>query len=86
MKPMFTKLPEAPGQPASIDFCGSCRLNEVTVNLPPHPNIVSMHSALADYVPEGLPEALNEIPEALPVRLNSGGFGRNMTMFLIMKR
>lgn len=61
-------------------------LNETRVGLPPHPNIVSMHSALADYVPSGLPEALNQIPEALPARLNSEGFGRNMTMFLIMKR
>uniref|UniRef100_A0A0A9X0X9 non-specific serine/threonine protein kinase n=3 Tax=Lygus hesperus TaxID=30085 RepID=A0A0A9X0X9_LYGHE len=61
-------------------------INEASVNLPPHPNIVSMHSALADYVPEGLPEALSEIPEALPVRLYSEGFGRNMTMFIVMKR
>ncbi|CAB0011101.1 unnamed protein product [Nesidiocoris tenuis] len=61
-------------------------VHEATVSLPPHPNIVSMHSALADYVPEGLPEALSEIPMALPVRLHSEGFGRNMTLFLIMKR
>jgi len=53
--------------------------------LPPHPNMVDMLGAYVDDMP-ALPEAYTEYPHALPFRLNPEGFGRNQTMFLIMKR
>lgn len=53
--------------------------------LPPHPNIVTMHCALTDRTPF-LPEAMQLYPDALPYRLNANGSGRNMTLFLVMKR
>uniref|UniRef100_A0A646QG39 non-specific serine/threonine protein kinase n=1 Tax=Hemiscolopendra marginata TaxID=943146 RepID=A0A646QG39_9MYRI len=54
-------------------------------SLPPHPNIVSMHCAFTDSTPL-LPEAIMVYPDALPYRLNRDGSGRNMTLFLVMKR
>uniref|UniRef100_A0A4D5R956 non-specific serine/threonine protein kinase n=1 Tax=Scolopendra viridis TaxID=118503 RepID=A0A4D5R956_SCOVI len=54
-------------------------------SLPPHPNIVSMHCAFTDSTPL-LPEAIMAYPDALPYRLNRDGSGRNMTLFLVMKR
>ena len=53
--------------------------------LKPHPNIVEMYFAFADQLPL-LPGAFTNYPQALPVRLLSDGCGRNMTLFLIMKR
>ena len=53
--------------------------------LPAHPNIVTMHCAFVDFVPE-LPDSKNEFPAALPPRINPTGFGRNKTLFLLMKR
>lgn len=53
--------------------------------LPPHPNVVMMHCAFVDYVPE-LPSSRHEFPAALPPRINPTGFGRNKTLFLLMKR
>ncbi|XP_076364919.1 serine/threonine-protein kinase Pink1, mitochondrial-like [Tachypleus tridentatus] len=53
--------------------------------LDPHPNIVEMYLAFADWVPL-MPQAKLLYPQALPVRLNSEGYGRNMTLFLVMKR
>lgn len=53
--------------------------------LPPHPNIVEMYTAFADYVPQ-LRGALGDFPAALPARLNPHGLGRNMSLFLVMKR
>lgn len=53
--------------------------------LPPHPNIVEMYCSFADMV-QPLPEAFVSYPQALPVRLQSDGCGRNMTLFLVMKR
>uniref|UniRef100_T1ISF8 non-specific serine/threonine protein kinase n=1 Tax=Strigamia maritima TaxID=126957 RepID=T1ISF8_STRMM len=53
--------------------------------LPPHLNVVDMICAFVDTVPF-LPDALNLYPNALPRRLNEDGLGRNMTLFLVMKR
>lgn len=53
--------------------------------LPPHPNIVEMYCSFADMV-QPLPKAFDSYPQALPVRLQSDGCGRNMTLFLVMKR
>lgn len=53
--------------------------------LPPHPNIVSMYCVFTDRVPS-LPDSTNMYPDALPLRLNPHGSGRNMSLFLLMKR
>lgn len=54
-------------------------------HLPPHPNIVDLKCMFADSVPY-LPQAMSLYPDALPRRLNRSGAGRNMTLFLVMKR
>lgn len=53
--------------------------------LPPHSNIVSIYAVFADEVPL-LPESTRMYPDALPARLNPAGSGRNMSLFLLMKR
>lgn len=53
--------------------------------LPPHPNIVAMHCVFADWIPH-IPGALTDYPDALPSRINPHGSGRNMSLFLLMKR
>ncbi|XP_051173720.1 serine/threonine-protein kinase Pink1, mitochondrial [Leptopilina boulardi] len=53
--------------------------------LPPHPNIVAMYSVFADRVPN-LPGSLKAYPDALPSRIYPDGSGRNMSLFLLMKR
>jgi len=53
--------------------------------LPPHPNIVKMYCVFADRVPM-LPGSLSLYPDALPARINPAGYGRNMSLFLLMKR
>lgn len=53
--------------------------------LPPHPNIVEILGLFADRVPF-LPGSLALYPDALPSRLNPEGSGRNMSLFLLMKR
>lgn len=53
--------------------------------MPPHPNIVMMHLCFADYVPE-LIDSHSLYPQALPTRINPEGYGRNMSLFLVMKR
>lgn len=53
--------------------------------LSPHPNIVMMHLCFADYVPE-LTDSHSLYPQALPARINPEGYGRNMSLFLVMKR
>lgn len=60
-------------------------LKENFVALPPHPNIVAMHCVFADWVP-AIPGALSDYPDVLPPRINPDGYGRNMTLFLLMKR
>ncbi|XP_065219341.1 serine/threonine-protein kinase Pink1, mitochondrial [Planococcus citri] len=53
--------------------------------LPPHVNIVAMYRSLTDYVPD-LPSGRTLYPDALPMRLNPEGYGRNMSLFLVMKK
>jgi len=53
--------------------------------LPPHPNIVSMYGGFVDEMPVLL-DAMGSYPDALPQRINPEGFGRNKTLFLVMKR
>ncbi|KAL4221655.1 positive regulation of cristae formation [Mactra antiquata] len=54
-------------------------------SLPPHSNIVEMWGVFVDPVPH-LPDSLLNYPAALPSRINPDGIGRNMTMFLVMKK
>lgn len=56
-----------------------------TVHLPPHPNIVMMPGYFCDQIPN-LRQARALFPSALPARLNPNGYGRNMSLFLLMKR
>ncbi|PSN58451.1 Serine/threonine-protein kinase PINK1 [Blattella germanica] len=53
--------------------------------LPPHPNVVQMYCVFADRVPM-LPGSFSLYPDALPARINPTGYGRNMSLFLLMKR
>lgn len=55
------------------------------VRVPPHPNIVEIITVFADKVP-GLPGDRQLYGDALPERLNPGGCGRNMSLFLVMRR
>ncbi|KAF5297680.1 hypothetical protein FQA39_LY12011 [Lamprigera yunnana] len=55
------------------------------IPLPPHPNIVTMFSVFADYIPD-LVGNRRLYPAALPSRILSEGEGRNMSLFLVMKR
>uniref|UniRef100_A0ABL0EJZ1 non-specific serine/threonine protein kinase n=1 Tax=Rhodnius prolixus TaxID=13249 RepID=A0ABL0EJZ1_RHOPR len=59
--------------------------SEKMVTIPPHPNIVSMHCAFADRVFE-LPDSMSCCSATLPRRINPDGFGRNMSLYLLMKR
>jgi PTEN induced putative kinase 1 len=54
-------------------------------HLPPHPNIVSIFSVFTDFVPE-LEDCRGLYPAALPRRIHPDGVGRNMSLFLLMKR
>ncbi|KAJ8938203.1 hypothetical protein NQ318_011699 [Aromia moschata] len=54
-------------------------------HLPPHPNIISIFSVFTDYIPE-LEECRGLYPAALPRRIHPDGEGRNMSLFLLMKR
>lgn len=56
-----------------------------TVVLPPHPNIVMMPGFFCDQIPS-LRHSRALYPSALPARLNPNGYGRNMSLFLLMKR
>nr|CAD7441642.1 unnamed protein product [Timema bartmani] len=61
------------------------RMMERKQKLPQHPNIVEMQCAFADRVPD-LPGSFTLYPDALPPRINPDGYGRNMSLFLVMKR
>ena len=50
-----------------------------------HPNIVKMHLAFSDYVPH-LSDSMELYPSALPSRINPNGYGRNMSLFMVMKK
>lgn len=60
-------------------------LMEQSVRLPPHPNIVLMYGVFCAQVPN-LMQASSLYPMALPPRINPNGYGRNMSLFLLMKR
>lgn len=53
--------------------------------LPPHPNVVSMLGVFCAQMPQ-LEGARALYPSALPPRLHESGFGRNMSLFLLMRR
>uniref|UniRef100_A0A1B0CFF4 non-specific serine/threonine protein kinase n=1 Tax=Lutzomyia longipalpis TaxID=7200 RepID=A0A1B0CFF4_LUTLO len=53
--------------------------------LPPHPNVVSMLGVFCAQMPN-LEGAHTLYPSALPPRLHESGFGRNMSLFLLMRR
>ena len=61
------------------------RLSSDLVQLPAHPNIVEMVTVFADQVPH-LPGDISLYGPALPPRINPEGFGRNMSLFLVMRR
>nr|7T4M_A Chain A, Serine/threonine-protein kinase PINK1, putative [Pediculus humanus corporis]7T4M_B Chain B, Serine/threonine-protein kinase PINK1, putative [Pediculus humanus corporis]7T4M_C Chain C, Serine/threonine-protein kinase PINK1, putative [Pediculus humanus corporis]7T4M_D Chain D, Serine/threonine-protein kinase PINK1, putative [Pediculus humanus corporis]7T4M_E Chain E, Serine/threonine-protein kinase PINK1, putative [Pediculus humanus corporis]7T4M_F Chain F, Serine/threonine-protein k len=60
-------------------------ISDFKIRLPPHPNIVRMYSVFADRIPD-LQCNKQLYPEALPPRINPEGSGRNMSLFLVMKR
>ena len=55
------------------------------MKLPAHPNIVTMFNAFCDQIPD-IEDGAQLYPSALPVRLHADGYGRNMSLFLVMKR
>lgn len=61
------------------------KMFERKTKLPPHPNVVAMYYVFADRVPV-LPGSWRMYPDALPARINPQGSGRNMSLFLLMKR
>lgn len=77
--------------PAVKKYCNSDadgwekQLMEQTIQLPPHPNIVMMVGVFCAQVPN-LIQSSSLYPSALPQRLNPQGYGRNMSLFLLMKR
>lgn len=60
-------------------------LMEQSVQLPAHPNVVLMIGAFCAQIPR-LRHSAALIPMALPQRLNPNGYGRNMSLFMLMKR
>lgn len=54
-------------------------------HLDPHPSIVKIYGVFADATPL-LSGALDLYPSALPSRLYPRGLGRNMTLFVVMKK
>ena len=70
--------------PASVSDLYT-RLSTDLIKLTPHPNIVEMVTVFADQVPH----VEGDIPlygTALPPRINPAGLGRNMSLFLVMRR
>ncbi|XP_003705092.1 PTEN-induced putative kinase 1 [Megachile rotundata] len=61
------------------------KMTERKSKLPSHPNIVAMYCVFTDRVP-ALPGSWGMYPDALPARINPEGSGRNMSLFLLMKR
>jgi len=66
----------------SHHLCGS---HVKKKRLPPHPNIARLYGYFVDQLPL-LDAAHCMYPMALPPRLHEEGFGRNSTMFIVMKR
>jgi len=70
--------------PDEIDSLYSS-LDSDQIKVSSHPNIVEMVTVFADQVP-GLPGDIQLYGDALPARLNPRGYGRNMSLFLVMKK
>ncbi|EDV34640.1 uncharacterized protein Dana_GF21424, isoform B [Drosophila ananassae] len=60
-------------------------LQNQTLVLPPHPNIVCMFGFFCDEV-RNFPDGHLLYPVAQPQRINPQGYGRNMSLYLLMKR
>ena len=60
-------------------------IQDQTLILPPHPNIVCMYGFFCDEV-GNFPDGHLLYPIAQPQRLNPNGYGRNMSLYLLMKR
>ncbi|XP_054730711.1 serine/threonine-protein kinase Pink1, mitochondrial [Anastrepha obliqua] len=60
-------------------------LQNQTLSLPPHPNIVCMFGFFCDEV-RNFPDGHLLYPIAQPQRINPHGYGRNMSLYLLMKR
>ncbi|XP_036339084.1 serine/threonine-protein kinase PINK1, mitochondrial [Rhagoletis pomonella] len=60
-------------------------LRNQTLTLPPHPNIVCMFGFFCDEV-RNFPDGHLLYPIAQPQRINPHGYGRNMSLYLLMKR
>lgn len=60
-------------------------LQNQTLTLPPHPNIVCMFGFFCDEV-RNFPDGHILYPVAQPQRINPHGYGRNMSLYLLMKR
>ncbi|CAH0381159.1 unnamed protein product [Bemisia tabaci] len=86
LRAMYRETVPLRSVPASVridDFEKS--FAERIIRLPPHPNIVAMYNSFVDYIPD-LPGSRKLYPDALPSRINPDGYGRNMSLFLLMKR
>lgn len=60
-------------------------IQDQTLLLPAHPNIVRMYGFFCDEVRQ-LPGGHLLYPIAQPQRINPNGYGRNMSLYLLMKR
>lgn len=86
LKAMYKETIPARSKQSNEDVDGWEKLlREQTVSLPPHPNIVTMYGVFCDQIPN-LPQSDTLYPMALPARINPNGYGRNMSLFLLMKR
>uniref|UniRef100_A0A182XWS3 non-specific serine/threonine protein kinase n=1 Tax=Anopheles stephensi TaxID=30069 RepID=A0A182XWS3_ANOST len=83
LKAMYRET--VPAKRRTIESAWEKSLMEKTNFLPPHPNIVEMYGVFCDQVPD-LSMSATLYPMALPQRLNPQGYGRNMSLFLLMKR
>ena len=54
-------------------------------HLPPHPNVIAIFSVFTDFIQE-FEDSKDLCPAALPKRIHPEGEGRNMSLFLLMKR
>jgi len=70
--------------PSDMD-CLYRQLDTDKARVDAHPNIVEMVTVFTDQVP-ALPGDLQMYGDALPPRLNPSGYGRNMSLFLVMKK
>uniref|UniRef100_A0A182JNP6 non-specific serine/threonine protein kinase n=1 Tax=Anopheles christyi TaxID=43041 RepID=A0A182JNP6_9DIPT len=83
LKAMYRET--VPAKRRTVESSWEKSIMEKTNFLPPHPNIVEMYGVFCDQVPD-LSMSSTLYPMALPQRLNPQGYGRNMSLFLLMKR